>query len=231
MSQNEETKPTTSSVEVDLVAEKLRQEIFSGARLPRERLIETKLSQTYSVHRMVIRQVLSLLEKEDIVVIEPFRGASVADISLSRIAENYQVIAMLEGFAAKLATENLTQKDIDKLKAIVKTQKKISVNEVKEWQILNDKFHRVINLKCNNEKLIKMLQQNVKFTSYWFLVLSTFGRISESNKEHELIVDALVKRDKELAAKLVERHIMDSGEYLISSIRENLPISVFRIKK
>jgi DNA-binding GntR family transcriptional regulator len=230
MAQSEETKPTSSSLEADLVAEKLRRDIFSGARLPRERLVESKLAKTYSVNRMVIRQILSLLEKEDLVVIEPYKGASVADISLSMIAENYQVLAMLEGFATKLATKNLTPTDIDKLKALVKTQKQISVKEVKEWQVLNNQFHRIINLKCKNDKLIKILQQNVRFTSYWFLVLSTFGRISENNKEHGLIVDALSKRDAELAARLMERHILDSGEHLILSIRENLPISVFRIE-
>lgn len=230
MGQNEEIKLTPSSLEADSVAEKLRQDIFSGARLPRERLTESTLTKTYSVNRMVIRQVLSTLEKEDLVVIEPYRGASVADISLSKIAENYQVLAMLEGFAAKLAAPNLTSTDIDELKSIVKTQKKNSAREVKEWQALNNRFHRIINLKCDNEKLIKLLRENVRFTSYWFLVLSTFGRISEGNKEHTMIVDALSKRDAELAAGLMEKHILDSGVYLIHSIRENLPISVLKIK-
>ncbi len=228
MEPNDETKLKTSNAEADSVAEKLRQEIFSGARLPRERLIESNLAKTYSVHRMVIRQVLSLLEKEDLVVIEPFRGATVSDISLSKIAENYQVMAMLEGFATKMATKNITQTDIDSLKAIVKKQKIIGVKDVKEWQALNNQFHRTINLKCNNEKLIKLLRQNTRFTSYWFLVLSTFGRISEGDEEHTRIVDALSKRDADLAAKLVEKHILDAGEYLIRSIHENLPLAVFK---
>jgi len=230
MAQNEEMKLTISSKEADSVAENLRREIFSGARLPRERLIESKLAKTYSVNRMIIRQALSLLEKEDLVVIEPYKGASVSDISLAIIDENYQILAMLEGFATKLATKNLAQKDINELKAIVKAQKKIGAKDVKEWQTLNNRFHRMINLKCNNDKLIKLLQQNVQFTSYWFLVLSTFGRIIEGNKEHEMIVNALSKRDAELASGLVEKHILDAGEYLIKSIRENLPIAVFGIE-
>jgi DNA-binding GntR family transcriptional regulator len=221
-------RTTTGSVEADEVAEKLRKDIFSGMRLPRERLIESNLAETFSVGRMIIRQVLSLLEKEELVLIEPFKGASVADVSLSKIAENYQVMAMLEGYAAKLAIDNITQADIDNLKAIVKAQKKLGANEVKEWEVLNTQFHRSINLKCNNKKLIGIIRQNVRFTSYWFLVLSTFGRIPISNKEHMLIINALSKRDADLAAKSVEKHILDSGEYLINSIRENLPISVFR---
>ena len=226
MPQNEETKTTISSVEADDVAEKLRRDIFSGMRLPRERLIESKLAETFSVSRMIIRQVLSQLEKEDLVVIEPYKGASVADVSLSKIADSYQVIAMLEGYAAKLATEKLAQTDLDTLKAIVKMQKKLGAGEVKEWKALNTQFHRTINLNCGNEKLIRIIRQNVRFTSYWFLVLSTFGRVPQSNKEHALIADALSKRDAELAARSMERHILDSGEYLINSIHENLPISV-----
>ena len=230
MRPNEETRTTISSVEADDVAEKLRREIFSGMRLPKDRLIESKLAETFSVSRMIIRQVLSLLEKEDLVVIEPYKGASVAPISLSKIAESYQVIAMLEGYAAKLATEKFTPADIDQLKSIIKLQKKLGANEVKEWKVLNTQFHRTINLKCNNEKLIRIIRQNVRFTSYWFLVLSTFGRIPQSNKEHALIIDALSKRDAESAARSVEKHILDSGQYLINSIHENLPISAFKIE-
>jgi DNA-binding GntR family transcriptional regulator len=228
MPQNGEARTTISSVEADEVAEKLRRDIFSGMRLPRERLIESKLAETYSVSRMIIRQVLSLLEKEDLVVIEPYKGASVADVSLSKIVENYQVIAMLEGYAAKLAAEKLTPEEIGYLKAIVKAQKKLGASEVKEWKALNTQFHRIINLKCQNEKLIRFLRQSVRFTSYWFLVLSTFGRIPESNKEHLKIIDALSKQDAELARKAMERHILDSGDYLINAIHENLPVSVIR---
>jgi DNA-binding GntR family transcriptional regulator len=228
MPQDVEARTTISSVEADDVAEKLRRDIFSGMRLPRERLIESKLAETYSVSRMIIRQVLSLLEKEDLVVIEPYKGASVAEVSLSNIAENYQIIAMLEAYAAKLATERFTPADIDHLKSIVKVQQELGVDKVKEWKILNTQFHRTINLKCHNEKLVRLIRQNVRYTTYWFLVLSTLGRIPESNKEHILIIDALAKGDPELAAKAVERHILDSGEYLINAIHENVPITVFR---
>ncbi len=224
----QKSRTTISSAEVEDVAKKLRKDIFSGIRLPRERLVENKIAETFSISRMVVRQVLSQLEREGLIVIEPFKGASVADISIKTIAENYQIIGMLEGYAAKLAAKKLTKEELEKLKKIHQALEKIGTDRVREWHELNSKFHRIIILKCGNEKLIELIFQHSQFTSFWFLVLSAPGRIPKNNEEHGLVLDALMKHDEKLSQRLMERHIVDAGEYLVKSIRETLPMGVWR---
>ncbi|MBW2283953.1 MAG: GntR family transcriptional regulator [Deltaproteobacteria bacterium] len=154
----------------------LRQEIYSGLRLPRERLVEVSLAETFSVSRMVIRQVLNMLKAEGLVGIEPYKGASVASISIDRIFQNYQV-----------------------------------------------DFHRIINLRCGNDRLIQLIRQHIQFTTYWFLVLSAPGRITQNIKEHEDALKAFEKKDGEKARKFMERHIMGAGEYLTKHLEMSLP--------
>ncbi|MBW1788003.1 MAG: GntR family transcriptional regulator [Deltaproteobacteria bacterium] len=200
----------------------LRQEIYSGLRLPRERLVEVSLAETFSVSRMVIRQVLNMLKAEGLVGIEPYKGASVASISIDRIFQNYQVLAMLEGFSAKLSADLLKPKDLKKLANILDKQRSLDGKDIKAWEVLNWDFHRIINLRCGNDRLIQLIRQHIQFTTYWFLVLSAPGRITQNIKEHEDALKAFEKKDGEKARKFMERHIMGAGEYLTKHLEMSL---------
>jgi len=217
------SKKTLFHEEVDIVTHALRHQIYSGLRLPRERLVEVSFCETFSVSRMVIRQVLNTLKNEGLVEIEPYKGASVAAISIDRIFENYQVLAMLEGFAAKLATDLLTPKDLERLNGLLDRQRNIDGDDIKEWETLNRNFHRIINLRCGNKRLIEMIRQHIQFTTYWFLVLSAPGRITKNIKEHENVLSAFERKDGEKARRFMERHILSSGEYLTSHLQKSLP--------
>ncbi len=220
------TKKTMFQEEVDKVLRTLRHEIYSGLRLPRERLVENALAEHFSVSRMVIRQVLSHLENEGLVEIEPYKGARVSAISVDRIFESYQVLSMLEGFAAMLAVDRFNEKDLTKLQKVVEKQEALDIDNVKEWQRLNQSFHRTINLKCGNERLIQLLRQHVQFTTYWFLVLSAPGRIPKNIEEHKAVIQAFAQKDGERARKLVERHIMGAGDYLTKHLQKTMPVGM-----
>ena len=217
------SKKTLFQEDAEKVIHALRQEIYAGVRLPRERLVEVTLSETFAVSRMVIRHVLNTLKIEGLVEIEPYKGASVASISIESLFQNYQVLAMLEGFAAKHATDLLTPEDLEKLKEILDRQRNIDGDDINAWETLNRNFHRLINLRCGNERLIEMIRQHIQFTTYWFLVLSAPGRITKNIKEHEKVLGAFERKDGEKARRFMERHILGSGEYLTSHLQKSLP--------
>ena len=176
--------------------------------------------------RMVIRQALRQLDGEGLVEIEPYKGASVAAISIERIYESYQVLSMLEGFAAKLATERFSRKDLEKLRRRIEKQGQLEVENVREWQTLNQDFHRTINLKCGNDRLVGLLRQHVQFTTYWFLVLSVPGRIPKNIHEHAAVVDAFARKDAHEARRLMEQHIMGAGEDLTRHLQKTMPVGM-----
>jgi DNA-binding GntR family transcriptional regulator len=221
-------KTTVFQTELIRLLRGLRREIYSGIRLPKERLVEKDLAEAWSVGRMVVRQALTQLETEGLVVIEPYKGATVAEISLVRILENYQVVSMMEGFAAMTATERLSAADFKVLADNLAEQRSLEVGDVQRWQEVNHRFHRVINLKCGNAKLIDLIRRHCQFTSYWFIVLSAPGRIPINIEEHQNLVEALTRRDPVEARRLVERHIMGAGEYLVEFLRKNMPAGIWR---
>ena len=222
------SKTTNFQAELEQVVHALRKDVYSGQRLPRERLVEKDLSDSYGVNRMVVRQALSKLEAEGLVTLEAYRGASVAEISLEGIRESYQVVGMLEGYAAGLACPRLTPQDLQKLGKNLAKQKDVLLENVNRWQELNIGFHRTINLNCGNRRLIDLIRQNSTFRSYWFIVLSVPGRISTNLKEHEALLGALQERNSESARAIMEKHLLGAGEYLVEFLRKNVPIGIWR---
>jgi DNA-binding GntR family transcriptional regulator len=122
----------------------------------------------------------------------------------------------------------IDKEDIRNLEGLLTAQKQLDARQIKEWQSLNHKFHTTINLKCGNDRLIRLLRQNLRFTTFWFLVLSSPGRILQSIEEHEKILDALVRRDADQSRRLVESHIISVGRYLLDSACEIVPMGMWR---
>ena len=210
----QEEKKVVSDREVNKIVKSLREQIYSGLRMPRERLIEVELAKEYGVSRMTVRQALRQLNYEGLVNIEPFKGASVMEVSLQQLSERYYVLAVLEGAAAGLAATKVTTADLDELERNLMAQRELHPHEVKKWQDLNHQFHRLINLRCGHQPLIELIRKNSRFTSYWFILLSTPGRIEVNIQEHERILKALADQSPSKARELVEEHIMGAGRYL-----------------
>ena len=111
-------KPTNKSAVTDKTERAykiLRDRIFSGYYLPRQRLVESALSEELGVNRFVIRDILKRFSVEKLVISEPYKGSVVAEVSLEEAFETYQVEAFLEGSAAFLATNRIKDEELKKL--------------------------------------------------------------------------------------------------------------------
>jgi DNA-binding GntR family transcriptional regulator len=176
---------------------------------------------------MIIRQVLNQLAADGLVAIEPYKGASVATVTINQIFETFNVVAMLEGFSTKLAAENITADDIKRLRTLLGKQKKIKEGNTQDWQSLNYEFHRIINQKSGNKQIIQLLRQTTQFTNYWFLSVPRMD-FKIAIKAHENIIAALTERNGEKARKYMEEHIIARVKYLVDGIEKRIPIGMFR---
>lgn len=213
--------------EVERISKLVRREIYSGRLIPGERITENNLIEAHSISRMTARQVLSQLALDNLVVIEPYKGASVALVGIDRICETFNIVAMLEGYAAKLSVRNITDDDINKLSTILEKQKKIKKGDTRSWQNLNVQFHRLINQRSGNAQIIDYLRHTTEFTNYWFLSKAKTN-LTVANKAHEKIIEALKERNGNKARKYMEEHILSRVKYLVDDIEQRVPIGMFR---
>jgi DNA-binding GntR family transcriptional regulator len=196
----------------------LRRKIFSGYYLPRQHLVESEISEALGVKRATVREALRRLASEGLVEVRPYRGCLVTDVSIQDAFETYQIEAALEGFAAYLATDLISGKDLEMLEALIRESTALDPNKVEEWERYNRQIHKIIIKASENERLIKLIKNNVKFSNYWFIVLSTPGQIPKKNQEHSLILQSMKKGDALKSREILEKHILDAAE----DIRERL---------
>lgn len=106
--------PPTMSV---LAAEALRSMILSGELMPGDRLPEIRLTAQLGVSRSPLREAMSVLEQEGLIVQAPRRGAIVAPLTAHDIYEIYTLRAELEGLAVRLGVPVVEETRLDRLRA------------------------------------------------------------------------------------------------------------------
>src|SRR6478609_6076222 len=90
---------------VDQVVDAIVAEIIGGELPSNSRLIQDDLARAYGVSRQPVQQALLLLRDRGLVREAPGRGLIVSPIDPEFVRKLYEVRAMLDGLAARLAAE------------------------------------------------------------------------------------------------------------------------------
>ncbi len=210
----------------ELVLDAIREAIINGNLKPRERLMEIQLAEELGVSRTPIREALRKLELEGFIVMIPRKGAYVADISFKDIADVYEIRAALEGLAAALAAERITDEELEDMERyLVGKAEAIANNDMERLVDVDTKFHDLIYQASRNERLSNIINnlreqiQRCRATS-----LSVPGRMDESLLEHRAIVEAIQSRDAQLARQVAQDHIENAENIMMESLKkEGLP--------
>lgn len=205
----------------EVVFETLRDAIIQGRLKPGERLMEIQLAEEMGVSRTPVREAIRKLELEGFLVMVPRRGVYVAGISMKDIVDVFEIRAALEGLAAGLAAERITDEELEELeRALVKTAEAIysNLDAVVETDVY---FHDLIYRASRNQRLIQMVS-NLQDQIHRFRTtsLSQPGRTKVAIEEHKKIVEALAERNVELAQNLARDHIENAEASLLNSLRE-----------
>mgnify|MGYP001323796766 CR=1 FL=1 len=136
----------------------LRQAIISGRLKPGQRLTERELMAMMNVSRTVIREALRQLETEGLVALVANRGPIVRELTKAEANDLYRMRSVLEGFAARLFTENASDDEVAKLAAELDAVKKAYAGGDAE-EILRSKntFYQIMTDGAGSETLAQML--------------------------------------------------------------------------
>lgn len=212
----------------DLVLEAIREAIINGSLQPRERLMEIQLAEELGVSRTPVREALRKLELEGFIVMIPRKGAYVSDLTMKDIADVFEIRAALEGLAAALAAERITEEELEEMeRLLVEKGEAINQNDIDKLVEVDTKFHETMYKASRNERLTGIISnlreqiQRFRLTS-----LSVPGRKNDSLVEHRGIVEAIQARDIQLAKQLAQEHIENAENVLIASLKKgDLPES------
>ncbi|GGF65441.1 transcriptional regulator [Azorhizobium oxalatiphilum] len=180
------------------------------------RLEERQLSEKLGVSRTPIREAMTLLEQEGFVRSVPRRGIFVVRKSKQEVLEMITVWAALESMAARLACQVASDADIKMLRENVRAfADRDPENFVSEYSEANLAFHRLI-IRISGCQLLVETTDNL-FPHMRGVRKVTIGqdhRAQRSIVDHTKIVEAIEKRDTDLAERLVREHTLGLARHV-----------------
>ncbi|SCZ00126.1 GntR family transcriptional regulator [Alkaliphilus peptidifermentans] len=204
----------------EIVFENLREAILEGKLEPGQRMMEIQLAEQLGVSRTPVREAIRKLELEGLVIMVPRKGAYVADVSIKDIMEVLEIRAVLEGLAASLAAERMTDEELDELEMISYQFKRSYQQDDVEGMIEKDiEFHERIFNSARNEKLVQ-IAQGLREQIYRFRVtyISEYNKAKELVEEHQAILETISQRDAEKAYEVAAKHIENAGSHMMESV-------------
>ncbi len=230
----DQTRTSASSLVVDYIREKL----ISGEWAPGAKIhTENELMQSVGVGRQAVREAIGSLVSLDILSKRQGSGTYVrslgVDTALNQMIpkiflDNNDTLAILEfrkiiePACIRLFIQNADRNSVDEIKGYLETMKKYEFDRTTEtFCIADGNFHNTIIKGADNAIIERIMELvNTYFLAYQ---LKTFETIGPKNgvREHQAIVEAIERRDKDLASLLMLRHIERSEADFKAYIESN----------
>jgi len=184
-----------------------------------ERIIDKKLAGELGISRSMVRQVLTILAKEELLIMIPRNGFYVREITREEIEEIYNIRKILEAYATELATPKISSRDITEVEEVFKKAKRdLEKDEVKNFIETDVKLHKLLIDNCGSEYLKKMINKhNNKYAFYRVVDLSRVERAKESYFEHYEIFEAVKEKKVKLSANLMAKHIENAKRIILDN--------------
>jgi DNA-binding GntR family transcriptional regulator len=180
------------------------------------RLDERQLTAALGVSRTPIREALSLLEQEGFIRTIPRRGIYIIRKSKREILEMIQMWAALESMAARLATLHATDEEIAKLRHLFDSFQNSPPSEhLDEYSDANIAFHTEV-IRLGGSQLLVDATRNLLLhvRAIRRATITQSDRAARSIIDHLKIIEALERRDTELAERLTRQHTLDLGTHV-----------------
>jgi DNA-binding GntR family transcriptional regulator len=191
----------------DQLYRRLRRAIIDGSIPARSRLVEVDLAQALNASRTPVREAISRLTSDYLVKPLAYGGVEVIDTQ-GELDEIYFIREALEGCAARLAAERVTQAELTELEALLAETKALPQSDFQRRVQINRRFHDLITHASRSDRVIQMVEGFREF----FLsekVLSRYSKRESENaiSDHQEIVDAMKERDGKKCERLIRRHL------------------------
>ena len=199
--------PQTRRTARDIVADYLRGEILSGRFPPGQKLNVAEFATLLGVSHTPTREAFQLLASERLVTMSAYRGSTVAELAPDEYEEIFLMRVGLEGLAARLGAERISNEDIERARARVRElAEAAAAGDVGRFLDVDRDFHRIHYLASGRESLWdRILSLRSAAERYTRLGYALPGSdLKETAKRHRVLMRAVEQRD----GKAAEREIV-----------------------
>jgi DNA-binding GntR family transcriptional regulator len=204
------------------IAEQLKQLIYAGEFKAGDRLNEAALATRMGTSRGPIREAIRILTGTGLVTPVVNRGVFVRQVSIREMLEIYDLRALVFGFAAQRAAENITDEHRRQFESLLEGMEQSSQSGATDaYYDLNLQFHALILQLANSARAHQLYDSYVKeLHLYRRQNFNTPGNMRRSNVEHRRLYEAIAKGNAAKAKAAAEEHINAGRQRLLASADE-----------
>ncbi|MCJ8144011.1 GntR family transcriptional regulator [Ancylobacter sp. A5.8] len=213
---------TESMTRADRIFRELEFEIVSGKLSMGTKLGEETLAARFGVSRGPLREALRRLEGGGLVVRLPHLGVRVVQLSTMDLAEIYEIREVLEGLAARLAAERMTEEERAALKTLLQEHLDLANHEGTIYpQAFGDEDIHYRIAKGAKSYLLKRLLCGDLYSLIRLCRYRTTGPDQvPAYRDHIRIIEAIAEGDGQMAEILMRRHIVAARHRLVQTENE-----------
>lgn len=205
----------------DMVYHRVREDIVSGVFAPGERLLISAVAKQYGVSEIPVREAFQVLTQEGFLKTRPNSGFVVSQVSRQDVENIFQVRLELEALATRQAVRRMTDADVDVLEnLVVRMEQYIESQDYHAYWLDNRVWHFELYKHCGNDVLIRLLTEMFDYSRRYPAYYTRQEELRNSVDEHYQIVDALRKRNAELAEAYIRSHTIETKYHYIRRVEE-----------
>jgi len=202
---------------VDIFHE-LRRDILACRLAPGTDLREAELAERFSVSKSPVRDALSRLVQEGLVIVMPRQGYRVAPISLKDVRDMFEYRVVLECASVRLALESASD---EALRALDRFRVFHAAEHADGFIGYNRAFHQALAELSGNARLIRAIAGQIdQMDRVVSMSVEAIGKRDPSRvvQQHCEIIDALQARDSRRAGRLVTRHVEEARKRVVGAL-------------
>ncbi|MFC7050171.1 GntR family transcriptional regulator [Emcibacter nanhaiensis] len=205
---------------VEMAHAALKKDIIAGFLRPGEKLRVEHLKQKYGVSSGTLREALTMLIADKLVEVEGQRGFTVALVSAEDLKDLCHIRILLEKEAIRESIEHGDDEweasVVSSYHILSRATKAFSENPkdenlLAEWERRHREFHLSLISAAPSAWIRYFLdtayQQYERYRHMFLEVAEEFYKDRDAAAEHEALLNAVLDRDADLAAKLIEEHL------------------------
>jgi DNA-binding GntR family transcriptional regulator len=201
----------------------LKRDITTLRHRPGAALTEQELAALYGSSRVPVREACRRLQQEALLTGRPYKGYTVAHISLKEISDCFDLREALESHALALAARHAGDDDLRRLQQLAGTEYTFH-----DWQSYADfldrnfDFHIQLAALSRNQRLVSVLRDLLStMQRFFFLGLDLGDFAAEMRAEHEELLELMLGAQTDAAVSCLRRQIRSSRDRILRALIDN----------
>jgi DNA-binding GntR family transcriptional regulator len=185
---------------------------------------ENTLAERLGVPRSEVRDAVQQLRESGLVSVLARAGISISPVAITEIRNVFDARLAIEGFAARLAAQRASPRDVEGLRALaarlIELAATISSSSgddgaLAELVELDRRLHVEVVVIARNPHLLGALSRVMLFNSrIWNLFYERNGAVGPFYVSHEELIEAIATGDADAAQVAVAHHLDSSAQTL-----------------